>query len=184
MSYDYENDPRFEKTPNGFVRNEVAQAPVDQMGAKTEYPTGCNGHAYRRLGPLSQLVAAASGVRFKIAEGFVPRSAFAKCAPIVDTIHEGCTKTLVAGDSVAISGVSAANVGTFALTVAAAAGSDSDSDADVPAPFVKGAVTSPALVEDDDTWFTVTGTGTLSGDCIVEVGVWAEQVDPHPPKQF
>ncbi len=184
MAYDYSNDPRFETTPYGFVRNPVTASPVDQRGVEAEYPKGYNGPAFRWVGPLSQIVAAASGVRFKIAQGFVPRSAFAKCAPIVDTVHEGCTKGLVAGDSVALSGVSAANVGTFALTVAAADGSDSDSDADVPAPFVKGAVTSPALVEDDDTWFTVTGTGTLSGDCIVEVGVWAEQVDPHPPKQF
>lgn len=175
-------------------------SPKEQQGVRAQYPQGYNGPAFGWVGRLSDLVA--NGGKIKLAQGFLPRRYVVTAAPLAgdtyidwatvggDTLFlkEGATCTLATAASV--SGV------TFSGVVIRGPydGSDSDSDADEDSATIgvvaQGGLTG-SLVENDETWVEITATAGNAGDvekgvsdCYVEVLVFAEQVDPMPPKQF
>lgn len=173
-------------------------SPKEQQGVRAQYPQGYNGPAFGWVGRLSDLVA--NGGKIKLAQGFLPRRYVVTAEPLAgDTyidaaalgkeglfLKEGATCTIATAASVA--GV------TFSGVVIRGPydGSDSDSDADdATIGFVAQGALTGELVEDDDTWVEITATAGNAGDvekgvsdCYVEVLVYAEQVDPMPPKQF
>lgn len=155
------------------------QAPVTQQGVCTEYPAGYGGTPVHWVGPLSQIVAAESGVKVKVPEGFQPKRYVVKTealAPHIFTNGMEAPTELVPGDSVVLtlSGAGVDASGTLAYS-----GTDGT-------PMFAGAVAAGAVVGDDATYVTVatSGTATLSGDVMVEALVYCDIVDPHPPKMF
>jgi len=157
-------------------------APVTQQGVCTEYPAGYGGTPVHWVGPLSQIVAAASGVKVKIPQGFQPKRYVVKtealAAPVITDGKpvSGFPTELVSGDSVVLtmSGAGIVASGTLAYS-----GTDGT-------PMLAGAVASGSVVGDDNTYVFVNdnGSGTLSGDVMTEVLIYCDIVDPHPPKMF
>lgn len=189
--------------PVTFTNYTGDSSPVKQQGVRAQYPLGYNGQAFGWVGRLSDLVAAgAGGVQFKLAEGFVPRRYVVKAKPLAGDVY--IDWPVIGGDTLFLKEGATCTLATKAtvkgVTFSGAQikgpndGSDSDSDADEDSAtigIVKQGTLTGELVDDDETWVTVTGTVGAAGDvekgvsdCYVEVLVFAEQVDPMPPKQF
>jgi len=179
-----------------FTNYDGDVTPVEQRGVRAQYPQGYNGPAFGWVGRLSDLVA--NGGKIKLAEGFVPRRYAVRAEPMPG--HWTTDYDLVGGDvflkdeasvTIASSGT-AAGVSLSGITIAGAkAASGSTPAADATTGLVAQGAVSGTLVGNDDTWLTVTATPASSGDvekgvsdAYVEVLVYAEQVDPMPPKQF
>jgi len=154
-------------------------APVTQQGICTEYPAGYGGTPVHWVGPLSQIVAAASGVKIKIPQGFQPTRYVVKtealAAPVITDGKpvSGFPTELVSGDTVTLVFTGS---GTFSgpKTLSGEA-----------TLMVDGVVSSAPVAANDSTFVTVSGTTSgISGDAMTEVLIYCDIVDPHPPKMF
>lgn len=165
-------------------------APVTQQGVCTEYPAGYGGTPVHWVGPLSQLVAAASGVKIKIPQGFQPTRYVVKtealAAPVITDGKpvSGFPTELVSGDTVALT-MSGAGVALSGVL----SGATGDLTPMIAGDFVTdtgSGITAADVVANDNTFVTVakSGTATLSGDAMAEVLIYCDIVDPHPPKMF
>jgi hypothetical protein len=188
--------------PIQFVDYTEDPSPVEQQGVRAAYPQGYNGMAFGWAGRLSDLVAQSGTAKFKLAEGFLPRRYAVYAKPLAGNVY--IDSKVVGGDALFLKEGASAKISTAAavkgvtfsnVTIAGPVdGSDSDSDADEDTATIglvgQGALTGE-IVTDDETWVTLTASATASGDvergvsdCYVEVLVYAEQVDPYPPKMF
>ena len=160
-----------------FTYLDPDQAPVTQQGVCTEYPAGYGGTPVHWIGALSQIVAAASGVKVKIPEGFQPKRYVVKTEALVPPVFlDGIKKPkeLVSGDSVVLT---MSGAGVLASGTLAYSGTDGT-------PMFAGAIASGTVVANDETYVTITTSGAASGDVMTEVLVFCDIVDPHPPKMF
>lgn len=155
-------------------------APVTQQGVCTEYPAGYGGTPVHWVGPLSQLVAAASGVKIKIPQGFQPTRYVVKTEPLAAPVItdgkpvSGFPTELVSGDTVTLVFTGS---GVFSGTSSLLSGGS--------IPMIDGVVSGAPVAANDSTFVTVSGTTSgISGDAMTEVLIYCDIVDPHPPKMF
>jgi hypothetical protein len=160
-------------------------APFRQVGICTEYPAGYAGTPVHWIGPLSQLVA--EGGETKVPQGFKARQLVVKAEPMVPHVFlDGveAEKFLDDGDSVTVTVAGSAFTagGNAAVTKAAPVATASVTGKVVPAEEADGSDSDSDA--DEAGVVTITAAGTLTGDAMVEVLVYCDLVDPHPPQMF
>lgn len=163
----------------------VDKAPAIQKGVCAEYPSGYNGPAVHWVGKLSQLLA--GGGKVKLPKGFLPRRYFVKADKLPLDGRYGTETGLVSGDAVTLavtsetlSGqtyVSGSGFTAFSGAVTASGGYGL---------VAEGVVASGVTVGTDKEYAGIAAASgaVLSGDAVVEVGLFLEQVDPTPEKMF